>query len=463
MIRRHLCSESVSRPFEKMELHHLFALHLEPELREISEGRGFRGPYGYHLVRLTPTAQCTQELLERYEGLLAALVSKDAQLGCAETRQLFFDLNVLFGASLSDPGENAREAWSRLEARRFQTMWQYMLKSIKRVGRARSNCVRTLRRLRLDCVRSTASTDSAADEHASLEIHSGSSSEGDVVPVDSECDQQSAGHVQVVDSDAESHCSTLKDYHHTDDEAAFGSGLAGDEDMCLPDEPSDIESEALSETHQAPAEAQRDNAEAQQPAPAEAQRDNAEAQQPAPEALCVWFPGRRPRVHAPEIVEWNPPLELCEKGPLEPIGGDAIDSAILEAVAVPMLDSKKHKEDRVEARKEKSKKSKSGKSKKPKAPVKKQTLKRPTVRSAASLNSQQGPPEEPVASSAWLCSRRLKKKQPVPLIPPPSKLAKSGSCSSERIHSINCDSRDERCAKRVRTCLEELLKNTPTS
>ena len=105
-----------------MELHQVFAIHLEDALKDLSANRGKRGPFGFHLVKLNPTSQCTQEICEMYDALLQELITRDEKLALSDLRQVFYDLNVLFRACLSYPGESTRLSWSKMEATRFLTI-----------------------------------------------------------------------------------------------------------------------------------------------------------------------------------------------------------------------------------------------------------------------------------------------------------------------------------------------------
>ena len=367
-----------------MELHQVFALHLEAALTEVAEEKGVRGPFGWHLVKLNPASQCTQEICEMYQPLLCELIKRDEKLALSELRQVFYDLNVLFGARLSYPGEATRLNWSKMEAKRFLTVVHYTWKAIKRPGTARSDCIKNLRalalihtsRVNLDTPEGLDfSTNDREDEMkvGMLEISDDEAVMSQIADTDSLVDsledldfeesakdgptskfnvEQKTLNVELEDSELE-----WKTCHDTDSELeemdaepppGMSDHVAG---MCLPDEPSvsDEDSDIVEEAG-LPDE------------PSDADEDA-------------------------DVVE----------------EADPIDSAIAEAEGVPLVDSQDHKAKRVELRKQaRNRKGKAKGGKKAKAGMK--------TKGKAKTKAK--------VDIAQAVVRRLKGKQPVPLVPP---------------------------------------------
>ena len=372
-----------------MELHQVFAIHLEDALKDVSANRGKRGPFGFHLVTLNPTSQCTQEICEMYDALLQELITRDEKLALSDLRQVFYDLNVLFGACLSYPGESTRLSWSKMEATRFLTIWHYAWKAIKRPGTARSECIKNLRALAL--IHTSQINNEFRSVLKTLEELDFSTNERE--------DEMHVDLVEVID-DSDLQLLGIADDDFIDDTALVSEDpdlLAGvgfledtalDCDASVPDYgPTPTRIEQIDSDTETEPEAM---AESQVFAVGMCMPDQSSDEEGAAEDEGA----------AGDEGD-------AEEGAAEDEGaaGDEVDLAIAQAERVPLVDSQQHKADRVEVRKEAKLRNKGGR--------RPSSLKRALGEKNAKVRKTSSK-----TSSTSVKMRRLKKKQPVPLIPP---------------------------------------------
>ena len=105
-----------------MEIHHVFALHLEDCLRKVEDGIAERGPYGFHLIKLNVAGGALTPEVEAHEHLLTTLIQRQERLPSVELRQIFYDINCTSAGKLTWPSEGDRLRWSKLDAKIFSTV-----------------------------------------------------------------------------------------------------------------------------------------------------------------------------------------------------------------------------------------------------------------------------------------------------------------------------------------------------